>query len=223
MNRSTLVLLVLALTLRLDAQTPIGKMVVGIEAGFDVQHFSRDITPRVLPTVQVEYPVGKFSFGFGLSKKIFRDFNYPYATGLTEQALVGEEWKTFFLYEEREFDLGYWSIPVKANYRFRCNCMYLHGGVSFDFLDTRKPERTVGGYYRAEEALPNELTREKLMKPRTRSYELGMGFKLHANDFFRLVARPTYVLSENPMIDSENPFISTLRMTFGVQYAFFHY
>jgi hypothetical protein len=50
-----------------------------------------------------------------------------------------------------------------------------------------------------------------------------MGFKLHATDHLRLVARPTFVLSENPEILSNDRYLTSLRMTFGAQYAILAY
>ena len=44
--------------------------IAGVEVGFDVSQFTKGIKPRLIPGIQVEAPVGRFSFGAGLGREI---------------------------------------------------------------------------------------------------------------------------------------------------------
>jgi hypothetical protein len=207
-----------------QAQDPIGKMIIGFETGFDVQHFKDGIAPRVIPGLQFEMPVWKFSVGIGLSKKFYRDYEYYFHNGKTESVLENEQPVTMFLSDVRAFKPSYWAVPIKINYRFvKCNCVYFHAAVMFETLDSRKDERTVFTDARTREQPLGFLNREKLMRKHTTSYEFGIGFKLHSSDYFRIIARPTFVLSQNPEIYHTDRYLPSIRMTFGAQYAFVHY
>ena len=96
--------------------------------------------------------------------------------------------------------------------------------MSFDFLDERPKDEITFQNAELREAPLREVRRDQLFKRSTKIYEFGIGFKLHSNDYFRLVARPTFVYSENPEIYSEGPeYLPTLRMMFAFQYAFIRY
>jgi hypothetical protein len=223
MKKTYLLLLFSAFAVFSLAQQPVGKMVVGLETGFDGAYFNKGVYPRIIPSVQVEYPIGKFSVGVGLGKQLYRDYEFDYYTGQNEELIVNEEAVTRYYLEIKEFSMSYWTVPVKLNFRLPCNCVYLHGGVAFNFLDDHKPERSIGLAYQDETEPLSGLSREVLVKKRTTSYEVGVGFKLQINDYVRLVGRPSYVWSENPELLSATPYLGSVRMTFGAQYAFFHY
>jgi hypothetical protein len=207
------------------AQDPIGKMIVGLDMGFDVKQFEDGIIPRFIPGIQAEFPIWRFSFGIGLSRKFYRPYEYVYYTGKTQEVLENEQPITFYAYDVKAFNPAYWSVPVKIDFRFhKCRCVYFHAAANFEFLDDRKPERIKFTDALSREVPPYGVQRADLMKKQTRSYEFGIGFKLHSSDYFRVFARPTYVLSENPEVYTDQPkYLSTFRMTFGAQYAFIHY
>ncbi len=124
--------------------------------------------------------------------------------------------------ENREISANYWSVPLHVSYRFLpCKCIYLYGAMSFDFLSPST--RITPLSQTAVFELPAERrTEDSFFKKSLRTYELGLGFKLHTSDYFRLVARPSLVWSENPETQG-TAMIRSLRMTFGVQYAFVRY
>ncbi len=209
----------------LEAQKAFGKLVAGIEMGFDVNQFTEGIKPRFIPGIQVEAPVGRFSFGAGLGREIYYEYEYYVYTGQTIERIENEKPVTYYLSDAHAFRPAYWSIPLKVDYRFlKCHCVYLHAGMTFDFFSDSPPDRVVFRGAEVEYQPLTEVGRDLLFKKTTKSYEFGIGFKLHSNDYFRLVARPTVVWSENPEIYTDAPeYIPTLRMTFGAQYAFIRY
>lgn len=217
-------LLALCFALAAHAQQPFAKMVVGLEAGWDLQQYNDGRKAGLTPNVHVEYPFRKFSFGFGLAHKEFEAFVYPRFDGRRYVGFDGKEKAPFYFYENRQVQMNYWSIPLRVSYRFTtCNCVYLHGGVSFDFLDPRLEETTVDGGT-LPGPLPTRNEARQFLKTNLRTYELGVGFKLHSSDYFRLVLRPSYVWSENPEIGGSGPaLLRSLRLTFGAQYAFVRY
>ena len=206
-------------------QKAFGKLVVGLEMGFDVSQFNDGIKPRFIPGLQVEAPLGRFSFGAGLGREIYYEYKYYTYNGQTIERIENEKPVTYYLADAHEFRPAYWSVPIKVDYRFlKCHCVYLHAGMTFDFFSDSPPDEVVFTNAELEQQPYDHLERTQLFKSNTRSYEFGIGFKLHSNDYFRLVARPTVVWSENPEIYTEAPeYIPTFRMTFGAQYAFIRY
>jgi hypothetical protein len=209
----------------IHAQKTFGKLVVGLEVGFDVAQFNDGIKPRLIPGLQVEAPLGRFSFGAGLGREVYYEYKYYTYNGQTIERIENEKPVTYYLADAHEFRPAYWSVPIKVDYRFlKCHCVYLHAGMTFDFFSDSPPDQVVFQNAELEQQPYDHLERTQLFKSNTRSYEFGIGFKLHSNDYFRLVARPTYVLSENPEIYTDAPdYIPTFRMTFGAQYAFIRY
>lgn len=213
------------LSVNASAQKAFGKLVVGLEMGFDVSQYTRGIKPRFIPGLQAEVPLGRFSFGAGLGREIYYEYEYYTYAGQTIQRIENELPVTYYLANAHAFRPAYWSVPIKVNYRFhKCYCVYLHAGMTFDFFSDSPPERIVFRGAEVEYQPYDHLERTQLFKKNTRSYEFGVGFKLHSNDYFRLIARPTMVWSENPEIYTDAPkYITTVRMTFGAQYAFIRY
>lgn len=209
----------------LRAQEAFGKLVAGVEVGFDVSQFTEGIKPRIIPGIQVEAPVGRFSFGTGISREIYYEYEYYVFTGQTVQRIENEQLVTYYLADAHAFRPAYWSIPLKIDYRFhKCHCVYLHAGMTFDFFSDSPPDKVTFQNAELRQQPLSEVGRELLFKQTTKSYEFGVGFKLHSNDYFRLVARPTMVWSENPEIYTDAPaYIPTFRMVFGAQYAFIRY
>jgi hypothetical protein len=207
------------------AQKAFGKLVAGLEMGFDVSQFTAGIKPRIIPGVQLEVPIGRLSIGAGLSREIYREYEYYTWTGQTIERIENEKPVTFYISDIHAFRPAYWSIPLKIDYRFhRCHCVFAHLGMTLDYFSDSPPDRVTFQGAETREAPLTEVRRDQLFKKTTKSYEFGIGFKLHSNDYFRLVARPTYVLSENPEIYTDGPkYLPTFRMMFGIQYAFIRY
>lgn len=224
--KNLLVLVALCLLVQVaKSQKAFGKLVVGLEVGFDVNQFTEGIKPRLIPGIQVEAPVGRFSFGTGIGREIYYEYEYYTFTGQTVERIENEQPVTYYLADAHAFRPAYWSIPLKVDYRFlKCHCVYLHAGMTFDFFSDSPPDKVTFQNAELRQQPLSEVGRELLFKKTTKSYEFGVGFKLHSNDYFRLVARPTMVWSENPEIYTDAPaYIPTFRMTFGAQYAFIRY
>jgi hypothetical protein len=208
-----------------QSQKAFGKLVAGLEMGFDVSQFTAGIKPRIIPGVQLEVPIGRLSIGAGLSREIYREYEYYTWTGQTIERIENEKPVTFYISDIHAFRPAYWSIPLKIDYRFhRCHCVFAHLGMTLDYFSDSPPDRVTFQGAETREAPLTEVRRDQLFKKSTKSYEFGIGFKLHSNDYFRLVARPSYVLSENPEIYTDGPrYLPTFRMMFGIQYAFIRY
>jgi hypothetical protein len=204
------------------AQEPIGHMVVGLEVGADLTYLGSNRNAP-MPVLQVEYPFGKFSAGIGVGYKRFRnDVTQVDFTGRVEPVIDGLKKSLGYFYEENSLTPAYWTVPLRLQYRLPCNCVYLHAGVSFDFLNEKAPQTSIYPRFTRPDLDENNPTRKGL-RSALRSYELGAGFKLHSSDYFRIIMRPSAVWTENPDLDATDNMIPSLRITFGAQYAFVRY
>ncbi|MBK7939099.1 MAG: hypothetical protein IPJ82_19380 [Lewinellaceae bacterium] len=213
----------LILASRLSAQEPFAKMVIGLEAAMDLGHYSEGVElRRPFPGLHVEYPFKKFSFGAGISRKVYPESRYKTFDRNISSVQVGASEVTVFQYTDKVFRPVYWSIPLRIQYRLPCNCVYVQGAASLDFFDTGAPEKVESTYWSSKPPT-RTWSRRQYFKSTLRTYELGIGFKLHSTDYFRLVARPSFVWSENPEIGNGPAYLRSLRMSFGIQYAFIRY
>lgn len=207
------------------AQKSFGNLIVGLESGFDVAQFSKGIKARMSPALQAEFSLGRFSIGAGFGRKIYGPYEYYSFTGETIEREVNGATQMFYLADLHSFKPAYWTVPIKINYRVhRCDCVYLHAGISFDNVDLRKPD--VIKFRGAEFSQPYAVgvERSQLVVPKTKTYEFGIGFNVFRRDFFRLTARPTYALTENPEVRTNGPnvgpkLLPTLRFSFAAQIA----
>lgn len=208
-----------------SAQKSFGHVIIGLESGFDVAQFSKGLKPRMSPALQAEVSLGPISLGIGIGRKLYREYEYYSFTGETVQREVDGLIRTYYLADQHSFKPAYWIVPLKVNFRVhRCDCVYLHAGVTFERVDLGRPD-IIG--FRGAEFDPSQyrpylenLQRGQFVVPRTKSYEFGVGFNVFRRDFFRLTARPTYVLTENPEVVTDGPkMLPTLRFTFAAQFA----
>lgn len=205
----------------LGAQRPYAKLVVGIETAYDLQLYDEGRRPKPIPDVHVEFPYHDFSFGFGFAYKKYGKTYYD--TVLPELVTLnfsGED-KQFYQMEYRQVSPAYFSVPLHVNYRFLpCKCLYLYGGMSFDFKNPKVSEKVLGQSW--SDTRPTWLFSGSRFKNNYKTYEIGLGFKLHASDVFRFVGRPSIVWTENP--ENVGPsVVRSLRFTLGMQYAFVRY
>jgi hypothetical protein len=220
--KKTTLLLALSLVVQLGiSQRDFGKLVGGLEIGFDVSHLTTGETPRFIPSFQLEVPIESLAFGIGIGRKYYQAYDYPVFAGQVIQREENGVLVTRYKSNIRSFDPAYWTIPLKAEVRIhRCQCVYLQAGMSIDILDISTPDRLEFSGAELDFQSYNEFRHDQLFKKRTTSYTFGIGFNLFRTQGFRLIARPSIVWSENPEIYTEAPkFISTLRMNFGAQMA----
>ncbi len=208
-----------------SAQRSFGTIVLGLESGFDVAQFTGGLRPRMIPALQLEGSLGPVSLGVGIGRKQYGEYEFYSFTGETTQREVNGALLTYYLANLHSFKPAYWVVPLKINYRVhRCDCVYLHAGITFEQVDLGRPD--VIKFRNAEFSQPYAVgvQRGQLVVPKTRSYEFGIGFNVYKKEFFRLTARPAYVLTENPEVDftvnQRNPkLLPTLRFTFAAQFA----
>ncbi|MFN0036094.1 MAG: hypothetical protein ACKVUS_13605 [Saprospiraceae bacterium] len=206
------------------AQYNFGKLIGGLEMGFDVSQLTDGIKPRFVPSFQLEVPIGSLALGAGIGRKYYREYEYPVFAGQVIQKEQNGVLVTLYKSNIRAFKPAYWTVPIKAEVRVhKCQCVYLQAGMAIDFLDAGTPDRLV--FSGAELPFQSYTTfrHDQLFKKRTTSFMFGIGFNLFRTEGFRLTARPSIVWSQNPEIYSlyaEAPdWIPTLRMNFGAQVA----
>ena len=203
------------------AQKSFGHVILGLESGFDVAQFSKGIKARMSPALTTEVSLGPVSLGIGIGRKLYREYEYYSFTGETVERMVNGATQMYYLADLHAFKPAYWIVPIKINYRVhRCDCVYLHAGITFDNVDLGRPDiiKFRGAEFNQPYAVGVE--RGQLVVPMTKTYEFGIGFNVFRRDYFRLTARPAYVLTENPEVYTEGPkMLPTLRFTFGAQFA----
>ncbi|MCS7037084.1 MAG: hypothetical protein RMJ33_09705 [Saprospiraceae bacterium] len=167
--------------------------------------------------------MGRFWAGAGIGREYYRPYQYYTWTGEIVERIEDGRPTPYYIATLRAFRPAYWTIPIRMQYRLhRCQCVYIHGGMYLDFFSDSPPERIVFEGAELRQAPLRQVRRDQLFLLRSRSYEVGVGFNLLANNFFRLMARPSVVVSEDPEIYTDGPGrITTARMTFGVQFGFF--
>jgi hypothetical protein len=98
--------------------------------------------------------------------------------------------------------------------------VYLHGGITFERIDFGKPDVIKFRGAQFEQPLASGVERGQLVNHHLKTYEIGIGFNVYRRDFFRLTARPTYALTENPEVYTNGPkMLPTLRFAFAAQFA----
>lgn len=220
--RKIVLLCILFLFLQtLRAQKSFGNLVLGIESGFDVAQFTDGWRARMSPDVQAEYSIGPVSLGAGFGVKIYPEFTYYTYTGRTIIRDQGGVSFLRYLYDQRAFVPRYWTVPLKINVRVhRCDCVYLHAGLILNNINLNKPDHLVFSGAEFDQPGTENVHADLLVKKHTKTIELGVGFNVFRREFFRLVARPAYVLSENPQQFGDAPkWLPTLRFTFGAQFG----
>jgi len=207
----------------LFAQKDFGKWIVGLEASFDFAQYQAGSIPGLIPTVVTDVSLGRLSIGGGIGREYYRPYEYYTWTGRIVERMEGGRPVPYYVSTLRAFRPAYWSVPIRLQYRLhRCHCVFLHAGIAFDFFSNAPPEQVIFEGAELRQAPLQHIRRDQLFLPRTRSYEVGVGFNLLARDFFRLIARPSVVVSEDPEIYTDGPGrITTARMTFGVQMGLF--
>lgn len=210
----------------LMAQKSFGHLVLGLQSGFDVAQFTPGEKAKALPALTLEGSLGPVSVGVGIGRSQYPKYYYYSFTGDTVHR-PGDNGATVtkHLANYHSFKPAYWIVPAYINIRVhKCDCVYLHAGMYFEKVDLGRPD--IIEFYNAEfDQLYSgavDLQRGQLVKPRIKSFEFGVGFNVYKRDFFRLIARPTYVLTENPEVYSNSDvreYLPTLRFTFGAQIA----
>lgn len=204
------------------AQRDFGHLLAGLETGFDVTQLDGGEKPRIIPSAQVEVPIGQFALGVGFGRKFFQSYDYYLATGQTVMRVENGQSVLYYVSDVHSFKPAYWTVPLKFEWRgiHPCECVFLHLGVDFNFLDKNAPDHVTFTGAETRESPLSELRHDQLFKAKTYSYNLGVGFNLYANDFLRFTALPAYVWSQNPEVYTDAPWRQrTFRMSFAVQFS----
>jgi hypothetical protein len=221
MKKLLLLWILLGFSLTATAQYNFGKLIGGLEMGFDVRQLTTGIIPRYVPSFQLEVPFGSFAIGAGIGREYYRPYEYYVYAGQTILKEVDGVQVTLYKSNIRSFNPAYWTVPLKAEVRVhRCQCVYLQAGLSLDFLDVGTPDKLVFSGAELPIQLFESYRQDQLFKKQTTNFSFGIGFNLFRTEGFRLIARPSIQWSENPEIYTDAPkYIPTLRMNFGAQLA----
>lgn len=206
-----------------SAQKDFGMLMLGIEPSFDVAQYTKGLKPGMIPTFVVEGAIDRFSVGVGIGHEFYGEYEYYTWTGEIVNRVEDGNIVPHYVSTLRAFRPAYWTVPIRLQYRVhRCECVYLHAGMSFDFFNDSPAERIAFEGALLRQAPLTEVRRDQLFRQQTKSFDFGVGFNLYSTDVFRITARPSYVIHENPEIYTEGPDnITTFRITFGFQVGFF--
>jgi len=223
MRRTCFLFFFLLLAGTAPAQKDFGKLMLGIEPSFDVAQYTKGLKPGMIPTFVVEGAFDRLSLGVGIGHEFYSEYEYYTWTGEIINRIEGGTVVPHYVSTLRAFRPAYWTVPIRLQYRVhRCQCVYVHAGMSLDFFNDSPAERIAFEGAQLREAPLMEVRRDQLFRQQTKSYDIGVGFNLYSTDVFRITARPSYVIHENPEIYTEGPaHITTFRMTFGFQVGFF--
>lgn len=217
-------LLMLLLSSYVVAQESQPLLIIGTEMGIDFRKFEPSMSRNLQYTVGItmEYPYQKFSIGTGLIYKVYGAFKNQIYTGYSAEEVIDEELYTFYYYEEENYDLKYYGVPLRLQYRLPCNCVYLQAGIHMDIADFTSTEKEDYQLRTIQEPADFHFDRDESIKRVNLSYELAIGFKLHFNDQLRMFMRPTYRVMASPANKNSvqlNTNYRQLHMAFGLQYA----
>ncbi len=203
-------------------QKTFGRYALGIETSFDFAQYQAGAIPSLIPALLVDVSVGRWGVGGGVGREFYRPYEYYTWTGAIVERIEEGRPVPYYVSTLRAFRPAYWTFPLRMQYRLhRCECVFLHAGMAFDVFSSATAERIVFEGAELRQAPFQQVRRDQLFYARTRSYEFGIGFNLLSRDFFRLTARPSVVVSEDPEIYTTGPGrVTTARMTFGVQWGF---
>ncbi|MEQ1745568.1 MAG: hypothetical protein ABMA02_09090 [Saprospiraceae bacterium] len=215
-------ILLLGLAGPVSAQKGFGKIAVGIEPSFDVAQYTTGLKPGLVPALIVEAALDRLSLGVGIGHEFYGEYEYYTWTGQIIDRIEDGKIVPHYISTLRAFRPAYWTVPVRLQYRVhRCQCVYAYLGMAFDFFSDAPAERIAFEGAQLREAPLMEVRRDQLFKQQTKSFDFGIGFNLFSTDHFRITARPSYVISENPEIYTNAPdYVETFRMTFGFQVGF---
>jgi hypothetical protein len=129
---------------------------------------------------------------------------------------------TFHHFDEQFFELRYYSIPMRVQYRLPCNCVYLQAGVHADIAEFG--EKTPRDHQFRTTELPEDFhfDRDEDLSPLNITFELAIGFKMHFNNRLRMFMRPTYRYMTRPARKNStllNTSYQQLHIAFGIQRA----
>ena len=82
---------------------PIGRLIFGLETGFDFKQYHDDIIPRVMPGIQAEYSFWRFSLGVGLMRKYYHEYQYVYYNGKYKTEIIDDQPVITYYYDVKGF------------------------------------------------------------------------------------------------------------------------
>ncbi|MCS6928128.1 MAG: hypothetical protein NZM43_01405 [Saprospiraceae bacterium] len=206
----------------LHGQKSFGRLALGGEISYDFAQYQAGMIPTLTPALVADVALSRLWIGGGLGREYYRPYEYYTWTGDIVERTEDGRLTPYYISTLRAFRPAYWTALFRLQYRLhRCQCVFLHAGLYADFFSPSTPEYIVFERAELRQAPFREIRRDQLFRLRTRSYEVGAGFNLLAHKFFRLTARPSIVVSEDPEVYTSGPGrITTARMTFGVQFGF---
>ncbi len=194
--------------------------VIGIEGNFgynkmnDKQSGRGDVYSYGL---NFSLPINKFSFGIGILQSSYGSEVIDEYSGESFLDENGDDLRELFIFKKKEFELNYVTLANRVQYRFPCNCIFLHAGVNVDFAKSTSGKET-NEYLREFKSLDSEENIK--LKNRNIGFDFGLGFKIHINKTSRIVMRQTYNI-RNEFIQSNRKVnegqLNYLEISIGLQ------
>lgn len=180
-------------TILLQAQSsnPIPRFLIGLEtnAYFEDITYRKNNLGYVAIGLQIEKPIGQFSFGTALVNQRFGQQLFRQFTGEiipTENTNV-DTYGYFF--QNRK--LSFWNIPLRLQFRLPCNCVYLQAGLQTSIRQLKTVEG--GEYWNSDYRPPSpDIYNLNSIRKISLGYELGIGLNFHLSDRWKMSNRLTY-------------------------------
>ena len=176
------------------------KFVMGIEVAKNYYTFSGNhrIPFDFVIGYNFEYPIRKFSYGFGLQWKNYGNVQYEEYTGNSRLRRDSRgEWTPLYEYRNAFFQLNYIVLSNRLEYRLPCNCVFLHVGHNTELLGWRT-EKLADAYVKETGFEPYDLEEILDLRDLNMGIEFGIGFKAHLTEMTRITMRQNFVWNASP-------------------------
>lgn len=173
--------------------------------------------------LHVQKPIGRFTFGTGLLRQQFGQHRFREFTG--ETALEEDGDRLLYTYQIQKRNLNFWSIPLQAQFRLPCNCVYIHTALVGNFLNRQgsAPEDTFTEQ-RFDDPSTNPFFSSQSIRKASLGIQLGAGLNLHMSKHWKTTVRLIY--AQYSFIDDSHQRYKSLGNTYlglnaGLQYAIY--
>lgn len=219
-----LVIILLMTTFSYAQTSPIKNdvdFVIGIEGNYGYRNINekgyRESSQVYAYGLNFNYPINKFSIGLGVLRTNYGRVKFREYTGASFKHEEEDQLIDLFLYVEETFELNYLTISNRIQYRFPCNCIFIHGGLNLDFPEMNKEKRRSINHTREKPSVQKENVQ---LRDVNTVINFGLGFKIHITNTLRVVMRQSYNIigefSNSKLAVNKNKF-NYLDISLGIQ------
>lgn len=140
--------------------------------------------------LSLEKPIGQFSVGTGIMQEQFGRHRVMEFTGDVAPAENSDQ--LLYSYQVQYRKMRFWSVPVQAQYRLPCNCVYLQAAVVSNFLRD-DPTLVENTYLEQRIETPDQpFFSSSSIRKFSLGYRLGIGLNFHLSRTWKLYTRLIY-------------------------------